>query len=79
MLVWNSMQVSSTAQRSALPGPPLETDSSSAGPSCGKNLLATDLSASDGHTLNQSMVVQLTNDGNLQAVNHQCIYWVTFC
>lgn len=32
----------------------------------GRNFFATDLSASAGHTLNQSMVVQLTSEGNLQ-------------
>lgn len=61
------MQVSSTAQRNTLlllSTLPL-CASSSAGPICGRNLLATDLTASDGHTLNQSMVVQLTSEGNL--------------
>jgi hypothetical protein len=33
----------------------------------GRNLLATDLRVSAGHTLNQSMVVQLTSEGNLHA------------
>lgn len=61
MLVWNSIQASSTAERSA------EFALPSAASMLGRNLFATDLSASAGHTLNQSMVVQLTRDGNLQS------------
>lgn len=71
MLVWKSMHVSSTAHRSSLTWP--GCCSSSAGPRLGRNLLATDLSASAGYTLNQSMVVQLTSDGNLLGVTAQML------
>jgi hypothetical protein len=42
----------------------------------GRNLLATDLRASAGHTLNQSMVVQLTSEGNLQAETQPLVRYV---
>jgi hypothetical protein len=66
MLVWNSMHVSSTAARRGDGLPWLPSPLLGAAPRSGRNLRATDLSASAGHTLNQSMVVQLTSDGNLQ-------------
>lgn len=75
------MHASSTASRSALPltlcgsaadatvlpraAPAAAAAGSGGSSSGGRKWLATDLSASAGHTLNQSMVLQLTSEGNL--------------
>jgi hypothetical protein len=75
MLVWNSMHASSTAERSASPSAEGPSAAPAAGSMLGRNLLATDLRASAGHTLNQSMVVQLTSEGNLQAAQQQAGLW----
>lgn len=68
MLVWNSMHASSTAERSISPSAVLPSAAvpAAAASMLGRNFFATDLRASAGHTLNQSMVVQLTSEGNLQ-------------